>query len=414
MPHINDPLLQAYIDGFCGAARVAEIEGHLAECAECSARLERARGAAARASKLLGSLEPGPIHEPSFEDLKERAVARSTESTIDPAAALELARAATADVGKPRAPLWRRPALAWAATVVIAFAVGWMTRSGIDLLSPTGFASQPQSPGGRFDELGGNDAASGSGSRVAGEQAGEAAPAVPEQFRQSVPVDERDQAAEAAKATVADNVAPPPEPVASAPARASAEGQERPGTASEELARREREASTQAAGAERRAASSQQEPVAVTGRSPAVDVDTNERTAALGGILADTDAEVAEGFVVIDRADLEPWLGAPPRELPEAALLRVEVGPGALLDNGVAGRNAARLIYWARGGEEIVLTQQYLGSPPQPRPVADLPALVSEPGGPATYTWLDDDGYLLSVSAMMEPDIVRQIAGLVR
>ncbi|MGD8330343.1 MAG: hypothetical protein PVJ49_12995, partial [Acidobacteriota bacterium] len=216
-------------------------------------------------------------------------------------------------------------------------------------------------------------------------------------------------------ATVSDNAAPSqaPTPPAASPTSALAAGQQLPRTATEEAVVR-REMSAQAAAAERRAASAEQEPLAVTGQSPVVDVDSGERAAALGGTLADADAEVPEGFVVIDRADLEPWLGATPRELPEMALLRVEVGPGALLDGGVAGRNAARLIYRARGGEQIVLTQQYLGSPPRPRPSADLPALVSEPGGPASYAWLDDDGYLLNVSAMLEPDTVRRIAGLVR
>jgi len=419
MPHINDPLLQAYIDGFCGDARVAEIEAHVAECAECRARLETARGAAARASTLLGALEPGPIHEPSFEDLKARAVTRSTEGTIDPDAALELARAATANVGRGRPALWRRPALAWAATVIIAFAVGWMTRGGIDLptdLRPSpSIAAEPQASGSRFNELARGDAADDRAGQAAGEQAAQDAPAGAEAFRQRVPGDERDDAA--AKTTVVDNLASQQqvasEPAAAPPARALAEGQALPSTAVEETVGR-REISAQSAAPERRAVSADQEPLTVTGQSPVVDADSNERAAALGGMLADAEPEVAQGFVVIDRADLEPWLGAPPRELPDMALLRVEIGPGALLDNGIAGRNAARLIYRARGGEEIVLTQQYVGSEWRPAPTDRLPVLGVDPGGGATYTWLDN-GYRMSVSsATLESSTVRQIAGLVR
>ncbi len=77
MPHLEDPLLQAYIDGYCNDNRIAEVESHIESCEECHQRLEDARRAATRASRLLGTIEPGPVHAPPFEELQARAAARA-------------------------------------------------------------------------------------------------------------------------------------------------------------------------------------------------------------------------------------------------------------------------------------------------------------------------------------------------
>jgi hypothetical protein len=167
---------------------------------------------------------------------------------------------------------------------------------------------------------------------------------------------------------------------------------------------------------------------------------------------------VTDGFkqIAIDEAEL--WLGAPPRLLPDLGLLRAEVGPGALLDSGLAGRVAVRLVYLARSGQEIALVQQFTGLAGQrlaqvgalqggraasadaaaraERPVVadearadlragadrdaaaleslDLPALVRDPDDRVTYTWIDAGGYLLSISAQLDAETVRGLADLVR
>lgn len=38
--HLNDTLLNEYLDGYLSAAQTAEVETHLATCAECAARAE--------------------------------------------------------------------------------------------------------------------------------------------------------------------------------------------------------------------------------------------------------------------------------------------------------------------------------------------------------------------------------------
>jgi hypothetical protein len=95
MPHADDGLLHAYLDGELAGAERDHLLAHLAECAACRTRLEEERALVARAGELLTRAAP-----------PKRA----------PAPFSVLAR--------PYAPRWRIPA-AWAATVTIAFAVGW-------------------------------------------------------------------------------------------------------------------------------------------------------------------------------------------------------------------------------------------------------------------------------------------------
>ncbi len=124
MSHINDGLLHAYIDGGCDAAGTETVEEHVAECDDCARRLDSFRAAAAEASALLSELEPGPLHAPAFEELEARSAERVAGSEDG----------AAAGGGKVVSlPFWRRPALAWAATMVIAFAVGWQSRNEIGL-----------------------------------------------------------------------------------------------------------------------------------------------------------------------------------------------------------------------------------------------------------------------------------------
>jgi hypothetical protein len=140
--------------------------------------------------------------------------------------------------------------------------------------------------------------------------------------------------------------------------------------------------------------------------------------------------------------------------LPGLALLRVEVGPGTGLEPGIAGRVAVRSIYRAAGGQEITLMQQYVGAVDASRRAAvgaavdrgggeraeraaggdaaadyaitfadrdravldglDLPATTRDPDGRVTFSWRDADGYLLSISAPLDADVVRGLADTVR
>lgn len=95
MPHVDEGVLHTYLDGELTGAEREQVLAHLGECATCRHRLDEERALAARAGELLARAAP-PVREPPvFAPLK-----------------------------RSRAPSWRVPA-AWAATVTIAFGMGW-------------------------------------------------------------------------------------------------------------------------------------------------------------------------------------------------------------------------------------------------------------------------------------------------
>lgn len=104
MSHLSEGRLHAYLEGECVPAEAEAVERHVEECPGCAARLEEARESIEGASELLSHLEPRPTPAPAWRELEERAAARR------------------GDDGSAR---WWRPALAWAATVALAFGVGW-------------------------------------------------------------------------------------------------------------------------------------------------------------------------------------------------------------------------------------------------------------------------------------------------
>jgi anti-sigma factor RsiW len=65
MPHLEGPLLQAYLDGYCNDACIAEVESHIESYDECRQQLDVARPAATR---------PGAMPAPAPRANRARAV----------------------------------------------------------------------------------------------------------------------------------------------------------------------------------------------------------------------------------------------------------------------------------------------------------------------------------------------------
>ena len=122
MPHVDDGLLHAYLDGELAGAARDHVLVHLAECAACRTRLEEERALVARAAELLARAAP-----PTRAPIPFAPVAHS------------------------QAPRWRIPA-AWAATVTIAFAVGWYAQREQLAYELAGRASE-QAAGTQLDTL---------------------------------------------------------------------------------------------------------------------------------------------------------------------------------------------------------------------------------------------------------------------
>ncbi|MCH7682125.1 MAG: zf-HC2 domain-containing protein [Gemmatimonadetes bacterium] len=112
MSHVNEGQIHAYLDRqleFADQAARERFETHVAECSDCTVLLEEARAIHARATGMLGDSRPAVADMPSFEAVVTRASKRS-------------ARWATVK------KLNRTRALAWAASIVVAVAVGWYAR----------------------------------------------------------------------------------------------------------------------------------------------------------------------------------------------------------------------------------------------------------------------------------------------
>lgn len=61
MPHLDEGILHGLLDGEIGSPEIGRIEGHLAECEACQARLAGARQFRAAAFSMLESLDEVPV-----------------------------------------------------------------------------------------------------------------------------------------------------------------------------------------------------------------------------------------------------------------------------------------------------------------------------------------------------------------
>ena len=133
MPHLDEGLLHTYLDD----ALPDDVELHLRECAECRANLENARLLKSRADTILARVAPVGIAMPSFEELQARAKSRSGDSEAE----------GSKQAGGQQRSFYQLRSLAWAATVVLAVAVGWYARSTVLQTGQSRFASEGETRG---------------------------------------------------------------------------------------------------------------------------------------------------------------------------------------------------------------------------------------------------------------------------
>ncbi len=202
MSHVNEGQIHAYLDRqleFADQAARERFETHVAECSDCTVLLNEARAVHARATGMLGDSQPAVADMPSFEAVAARASERS-------------ARWATVK------KLNRTRALAWAASIVVAVAVGWyarvsttqspqVERDRFDLDEPVAALAEDQGAGAATSDLAGG-AQPAAGRRAGGAAA--AGAATEEESRVAVPVERQrvvadELTAKAAARTLADS-----------------------------------------------------------------------------------------------------------------------------------------------------------------------------------------------------------------
>lgn len=411
MSHVDEGTLHAYLDGQLSEGQRRQVDAHVSSCIECQARLERATALAERVSERMAELEPGPVQAPAWREIEARAAARRARI--------------------PRRS-WVQPSLAWAASIAIAFAVGWFSRdywSGLPgpldvvrkaeapaaagertvgelerpgvpgpqeesraaraepfaeaITEPAGAVAEAEEGAARVPEV------TVQGRGVAGE-AQEPVAAVPESRREDRPAE-----------APAQDVAARPE-LAETPVEVPAEAPvEEPAVvgALEARARAQRERDQPADVLE------QLRREAETAHAYAPDVVGLRPTAA---------AEAAPArFFSVQPEVASAWLGTPLRELPGLQLKRVDVGPGSSVEGGVIGLPAVQLVYEDAAGHEIILIQQYLGDR-RIEGAETEPTLIVEPSGLRAYRWLDPQGYWLILKAAVSSDSLRALAERVR
>jgi hypothetical protein len=106
MLHIDEGQLHALLDEALDAGEADTVRQHIAACGECAVRYEDERAIRARANAILELARPQPSTIPPFESLLQRAQKSSASPVAVP--------------GPMR--------LAWAATIVLALGIGWLSR----------------------------------------------------------------------------------------------------------------------------------------------------------------------------------------------------------------------------------------------------------------------------------------------
>ena len=106
MLHVDEGQLHALLDEALDAGEADTVRQHIAACGECAVRYEDERAIRARANAILELARPLPSMIPPFETVLQRAQKSSASRTTVP--------------GPMR--------LAWAATIVLALGIGWLSR----------------------------------------------------------------------------------------------------------------------------------------------------------------------------------------------------------------------------------------------------------------------------------------------
>jgi hypothetical protein len=129
MSHVDAGQFHAWLDGEMTERETQRLEEHLAQCDACNAVLEEEARLHAKAGHLM--VDVAATATPAWKDVLARAG--------DAGEAAQPAGPASRGVG---APVLRR--LAWAASVALAFALGWYVR--VDVGDPRRVVVQAPSP----------------------------------------------------------------------------------------------------------------------------------------------------------------------------------------------------------------------------------------------------------------------------
>lgn len=143
---------------------------------------------------------------------------------------------------------------------------------------------------------------------------------------------------------------------------------------------------------------------------------TSPRTTA-----ASTGVPVSPNFTRLTMAEAQQKLGGKVRLIEGLIADHIEVGPSSAVPGSQAGLDVIRVVYRSANGGRILLDQQLIPADASGFRPLDDPALESgetafgtAPNGVSVGTWLDNDGYRISLVAKASVDSLRRLVPMIR
>ncbi len=130
---------------------------------------------------------------------------------------------------------------------------------------------------------------------------------------------------------------------------------------------------------------------------------------------------ISPRFKPLSRSEAVRRLGGPVRSLQGYTVDHLEVGSASAVPGAQSGLEVIRVVYRTAGGGRILLDQQLIPTDSSGfRPIDD-PTLESgetaygtSPSGVSVATWLDEEGYRMSLVAQLPLDSIKRLVPLVR
>jgi hypothetical protein len=137
--------------------------------------------------------------------------------------------------------------------------------------------------------------------------------------------------------------------------------------------------------------------------------------------VASAPIPVSPRFRSAARAEAARRLGGPLRVVPGFTIDHIEVGPASAVPGAQAGLDVVRVVYRTPRGGRMLLDQQLIPAGSDGLRPIDDPTLESgetaygsAPNGVSVATWLDEEGYRISLVAQAPLDSLKKLVKLVR
>jgi len=431
MAHVDDGQLNAFLDGELSPDEARTVEAHLASCAECRARFDEARAFLKESGELLDLLLPraagaapaaaqgaeaaAPRPSRVSSTAKERAVEIDGATQQSPAVRPIFARegVSPAPAAGRKAPDERRrlvtwTRLAWAASIILALGVGYLSgnrrtsaRSLSDLATPPSADSAPA--------LREAQAAAPANAAPAPQVTRQVAPAA------RTPVQARARPTLVKPPGARGPKAAPERAPANLPAPSRANETAKTGAPAPALAgvaadqRRDADFAARAAAA--------QAPDRLSRAAPA---PSPAAGAVSGGRLEEGAVQTGElrraAFQRVSMEDAVRRLSGSMRLIDGMEPARVEVGPGRLVPGAAPEREIVRVVYADAAGRPLLLDQQPgEGAGMSVNGLMPGDTLVTPMGsGTSQVRWVDRKGFWLSLTGTAPLDSLRAMVARIR